>query len=327
MKSSPGLLLLLFAACAGSPDPADIKKEPVPEAEQRAQELQQAEQRRREFQMVLIKLDQAMESHAQSLSNRGATRADQSTERTEKFLRETVLDIGPAVVTKGQAAPPPGENFRRLQAAAADGSDPSAQRIAVAALGFSGAHDLMPLILQGAQSDDPMLVDRAVFGLAMLRAPATPPGVLMAIVENPKNSEASRSQAAWALFRLQEVSDHRDDIVAFWLKVLGAPHAMPGVVVVQAVRGVGLQRDVAHADLIAPFLHHATPMVRMVAADAVARMNAQSLAPELITLIGPEEQMPNVRLHARKALQELAGLSTDHGYDAAAWRKVFDRGK
>jgi HEAT repeat protein len=67
-------------------------------------------------------------------------------------------------------------------------------------------------------------------------------------------------------------------------------------------------------------------MVRMAAADALARMNAQDRAPELIALLGPEEPMPNVRLHARKALQELAG-NADHGYDAVAWRKVFDRGK
>jgi hypothetical protein len=326
MKSPYGLLLLLLAGCAGSPDSAPIRKEPLPEAEQHELDLKEAEQRRRDFQMVLIKLDQAMENHAQSLSNRGAQRADMSSERTEKFIRETVLDIGPAVVTKGQPAPPPGENFRRLQAAAADSSDPHNQGIALAALGFSGSHELMPLILQGAQLDDQKLVDRAVFGLAMLRAPTTPPGVLAAIAENQKLPEASRTQAAWAIYRLQDVSDHREEIVALWLKLLAAPQGLPGGVLVQAVRGIGLERNATHAALVAPFLRNPVPMVRMVTADALARMNAQDHAAELIALIGPEEPMPNVRLHARKALQELAG-HVDYGYDVEAWRKAFDRGK
>ena len=62
----------------------------------------------------------------------------------------------------------------------------------------------------------------------------------------------------------------------------------------------------------------------MAAADAIARMNSQSHAEDLIALLGPEETVPNVRLHARKALQELAGQG-DYGYDVDAWRKAFER--
>ena len=43
----------------------------------------------------------------------------------------------------------------------------------------------MPTILQGAQLSDPYVVDRAVLGLAILRAPTTPPGILEAVVLRP----------------------------------------------------------------------------------------------------------------------------------------------
>ena len=64
----------------------------------------------------------------------------------------------------------------------------------------------------------------------------------------------------------------------------------------------------------------------MAATVALARMNAQQHVPSLITLLGPQETVQNVRLHARKALADLAG-GQDYGYDMAAWRKVFDRGR
>ena len=43
--------------------------------------------------------------------------------------------------------------------------------------GFAGRNEVMQTILQGAQLANPELVDRAVFGLAILKAPQTPPGV------------------------------------------------------------------------------------------------------------------------------------------------------
>jgi len=326
MKTPLGLLLPLLAACAATNPSTTLKTELVPGAEQRELDLTNAEKRRTDFRAVLVRLDQAMESYAQTLNNRGAMRADQQTERWEKLLQETVLDRGPAVVTQGRPAPPPGDNFVRLKAAAIDGVDSHAQGIALAALGFSGDVTVMPLILQGAQLADPVLVDRAVFGLAILRAPATPPGVLFALIDDDKRSEWSRTQAAWALYRLQEVSEQKDAIVKNWLRLLAAPQALPGGVLVQAVRGTGLSRDATNVGVVAPLLRHPATMVRMAAADAVARMNGQQHAKDLIALLGPEEPMPNVRLHARKALQALAG-DADYGYDVAAWRKVFDRGQ
>lgn len=325
-RSAVPLSLLLLVACASSPA-TDIRREAAPELESREESLQRAEQRRRDYQLVLVKLDQMMESYAQALASRGTLRADQQLGKLEKAIRDTTLDLTPVEV--GKDAPPhrPGENYRRLQASAADGSKPAEQAIALAALGFSGQVEVMPTILQGAQLADAHLVTRAVFGLAVLRAPSTPPGVLAAIAENPKLDEASRTQAAWAIYNLQDVSERKEEIIAIWRRFLGEQRdTLPAGVIVQAVRGIGLARDGANTALVVPFLKHPVPKVREATAVALGRLNAQQHAEDLIQLIGPKESVPNVRLAARKALQELAGQQ-DYGYDVAAWRKAFERGR
>ena len=316
------LLLLLFAACSSSPD--EITREPAPEQEQRERELRAAEERRRDLQGVLVRLDQAIDSYVRVLSNQGEPRADQQSEQLAKSIRDMVLDQGPVEMGKEAAR---GKNYTNLQATAADGSNPHHQGIALAALGFSEQHDMMPVILQGAQLTDPFVVDHAVLGLAILRAPHTPPGVLAAIVRREGHPEDGRVQAAWALYRIQGVSEKPEEIVAIWRQLLTESRStLPVGVIVSSVRGLGLARDLADADLVASFLTHPTPRVRMACAVALARMNAQDKAPALIELIGPRETVQNVRLHARKALADLAG-GKDYGYDQAAWRKVFDRGQ
>lgn len=318
------LLPFLLVACAGTSEP--LKTEPVPGEERRLTELEQADQRRHDFQAVLVQLDQSIDSYVHALSNQGEPRADKQIERLERTIREMVLDQG-AVVTGTNSRPAEtGENYRRLQAAAADGSDRNRQAIALGALGFSGDLQLMPLILQGAQLDDPFRVDRAVLGLAVLKAPSTPPGVLAAIVERKNHPVDGRVQAAWALYRLQSVQEDQTPYVAIWRRFIAAKDELPTGVLVTAVRGLGYARDVANAASVAPFLKHPTPFVRMAAAVALARMNAQQFAPDLIQVLGPQETVQNVRLTARKALADLAG-GQDYGYDVASWRKFFDRGK
>jgi HEAT repeat protein len=183
----------------------------------------------------------------------------------------------------------------------------------------------MDTIAQGAMLDDPVLIDRAVFGLAMLRAPATPPGILAAVVENEKLPLETRTQAAWALYQIQEMSRRRDEILAIWRRYAGPDRErIPELALVQAVRGLGLSRDAANADLVVPLLQSPLPLVRMAAASAIGRMNDQAHALDLLALIGPDETNANVRLHARKALQALVGYA-DYEYDVEAWRRAFER--
>ena len=219
-----------------------------------------------------------------------------------------------------------GDNLRLLRALAADSTEPRQQGIALAALGFSGRRDVTDLIQQGTMSDDADIVDKAVFGLAVLRSPQTAPGPLAAVVENDRHPEDGRVQAAWALYRVQTVSTDPSAIVACWRRFLSTERErMPAGVLVTAVRGLGLAADAANADLVAPMLKHPVPRLRMAAALALGRMNAQEHWRDLLQLLEPAESVQNVRLHARKALMALAG-NKDYGYDLVAWRKVFDRG-
>ncbi len=340
MKAPFILLLLLSAAsftgCATGPsDPLQgVNRVAVPDEAARQKALAEADKQRRKFETVLIKLDQAMETYAQALANRGSPRADTQAENVEKLIRDLVTDRGSQVFRKPVNAEDaklervneaPTNYFERLRAAAIDGTHPHYQGIALAALGFSARDDVMPIILQGAQLDDPLLVDRAIFGLAILRAPDTPPGVIGAVIDDRDASDNSRAAAAWALYRLQERSNRESEIVEIWRRLAGrGPGAVPAGALVQALRGLGLTRDKKHAGLVAPFLDNNVPLLRMAAAGALARMNAQEHAPEIIDLLGPAESVPNVRLHARKALQALAG-DLDYGYDVDAWRKAFER--
>ena len=323
------LTALPFAACSGT---SGAVREPAPDVEQRQRELAEEDARRRDFQAVLLQLDQGMDSYVQALANRGEPRADKQAEQLEKLIRDLVLDDGLRTFRAGADGvrppnAPPGENYRRLQAVASDGSNPNQQAIALAALGFSGRREVMPLIVQGAMLSDPFVVDRAVLGLATLRAPDTPPGVLAAIVERAEHPEDGRVQAAWALYRIQGASPDPSEIVALWRRFLTSERdRMPPGVLMTAVRGLGLTGDDPHAELVASFLQSPVPRIRMSAALAIGRMNAQDHWQELLELLGPRETVQNVRLHARKALAALAG-NEDYGYDVAAWRKVFERGR
>ncbi len=316
------LSLLLFAACSSSPD---IRREPAPDEEARVEQMRQEDARRRDFNAVLVRLDQAIDSYVQALSNRGEMRADQQAERLEKLLRETVLDSGPTLIgsTRPTSA---GSTYARLQAVATDASIPAHQAIALAALGFSGMPEAMPTMLQGVQLSNPDLQDAAAFGLGILREPSTPLGPLAAIVADPKHPADGRVNAAWAIYSIQTAASDHQQFVPVWLRFLGElRNSVPDGVLVQAVRGLGLARDPAHGALVATFLKHPVARVRMAAAIALGRMNAQAQWTDLLELLGPQETVPNVRLTARKALAELAG-GNDYGYDVSAWRKAFDRG-
>lgn len=310
MQSRPAALLVvlvLLAACAGAPDP-EIRREFDPTLEQTEADLQRMDAQRRDFQKVLLDIDQAMDSYVRAMHSKGAPQAERHLERLGKMLRQLALD-----------------NYDRLCAAAADGSAPGNQSIALAALGFSGKREAMPVILQGAQLQDELPVNSAALGLAILQDPRTPPGVLAAVMDNPRYKEEVRVNAAWALYRVQESAPRDPAIIAIWLDVLGRPdHEVSPAIIANAVRGMGLTRDPQYGELVARFATHPTPRVRMITAIALGRMNAQDQVEVLLALLGPAETVQNVRLCAHEALVTLAG-QVDRGYDVAEWRRVFQR--
>lgn len=317
------LLALLFASCSSTPT---LRTESDPELAKNEQQRTANDKSRRRFEQVLIKLDQAMEKYAMALANQGDPQADKQAKQIYKYVQDLVLDNKAIPMGADPNDYEIGANLRQLRALAADSTAPRQQGIALAALGFAGRNDVTNVIESGTMSDDPDIVDKAVFGLAILRSPSTLPGPLAAVVENVRHPEDGRVQAAWALYRVQTASTDPEEIVRCWRRFLTTERdSMPPGVLVTAVRGLGLTGDARHADLVVPLLRHPVPRLRMSSALALGRMNAQDHWQDLLRLLEPAESVQNVRLHARKALAALAG-NKDYGYDLAAWRKVFDRG-
>jgi HEAT repeats len=308
------LFAMLFLLGCASSEPTPIRREYDPTLVAEEHKKIEDDAARRDFSRVVLQLDQGMDSYVRALANSGVATSDVERERLERMLRQLV------------SGEPPGTNTDKLIALASDGTDPFFQGIALAALGFADRSDVMPVILQGAQLSDPDLVDRAVLGLAILRDPRTPPGIIAAVMNDKKHGERGRIGAAWALVRLQEVSLHADEIVPVWLQVLNDGTDQHPLILANALRGLGLARDARYGELVARFLKHPTPRVRINAATALGRMNAQDRHEDLLQLLAPSESVPNVRLAARKALQTLAG-GTDRGYDVNLWRREFDRGQ
>ena len=327
MRPTPSSVLPLFlvtvAACSSAA--GDVRREPAVEEAATAREQEKNAKKYRDFRAVLVRLDQAMDSYVQAVSKQGESRADAQSDRLYKLIQDIVLDRG--ATRPDQPRPQAGETMAKLRSLATDGSDPDGQGIALTALGFSGDAEVMPTILQGAQLGDPFLVDRALLGLAVLRAPTTPPGIFEAVMLRRGHPDDGRVQAAWALHRIQQTVTNQEPILAVWRRILREHRdELPAGVLVNAVRGLGFGRAPADGALAGTFLKHPVPRVRMAATIAVGRIKAQDQWPLLVDLLAPQETVQNVRLHARKALQELAG-GTDHGYDVAAWRKTFDRGE
>lgn len=304
------LPLLLLAACSGAPDANDpATGEFDASIEKDFQQVEANAKRDRELPRVMLQIDKSLAGYAASLDQKGSHTADRNAASLEKLLRKLVR-----------------ENRAELIAAAADSRVVANQGIALSALGFAEGKDVMPVLLGGAQSSDPFLVDRAVFGLAILLDPATPLGVVMKVVEDPAHRIEGRTNAAWALYRLQPVTFEKEKLVAFWKTLASRPRTeVEPSILLQAIRGLGLTRDAANAATVAGHLDHPTPKVREACAVALGRMNAQDQVPQLIDMLTPAETNPNVRLAARKALQALSG-GDDRGYEVAEWRKIFDRG-
>ncbi|MFT4513501.1 MAG: HEAT repeat protein [Planctomycetota bacterium] len=320
---TPVLLLAMFAACSTVTPP---RKAQSPDLANRQEDIKAQEKKQKDFHASLIQLDQAIDEYVTALANRGDRRADDRAEKLFNHLRKKVLDQGPrAAAAIGDNVQGNGYVFEQLKRLALDGSYPDRQAIALTALGFSGRADVMQDILQGARLSDPYVVDHAVLGLAILRSRDTPPNVLAAITENPKHPEDGRVQAAWALYRVQTSCNDQSEVAKVWARYLGAlRNELPPGVIVTAIRGLGLTANPEHAELVAPMLKDPTPRIRMSAALALGRMNAQNYWPDLLELLKPQESVQNVRLSARKALARLAG-NHDYGYDVAAWQKVFER--
>ncbi|MEY2980555.1 MAG: HEAT repeat domain-containing protein [Planctomycetota bacterium] len=305
---SHALVVTLLAACSttgsGTFDP-EIEEA----ARLRQQEAAEAEARLAAPDRLITDLDKALHNYSQLRLSGASPRAEATAEKVEKFLVEQSL-----------------KHFDMLIRQANEAALPRNRAIAVAALGFSGRAEALDPLVNAAQEDDPEVVANAVFGLAMLSDRRTPPAVVIRVVRNESFDETVRNGAAWTLLQLQQAIVDPTEIVRVWLDLLERPAGtQPAGVLVSAVRGIGLTRDAAHAPTVIRLAADPTPLVRQAVAIALARMGAQDHVETLLALLGPGETNENVRLAARKALQELAG-GADRKYDVEEWKRVFERG-
>lgn len=297
---------LLLAGCSGAPDPA-----PDPQIEADFLERQRAieeEKGAQTFEADLITLDKALDKYTAAWLTSELQSAEKLRDKLETYLRGMVE-----------------KHYDRLLSTAEKREYPGSRSIALAALGFSNRTDSLDALLNGARDKSEHTAVAALFGLAVLQDPKTPPGVLGEILGDPERPADVRRNASLALLKLQETTFEPHKITPFWVAVLEQPlEKIDYGVGMHAVRGLGLQRDPEYAALAEKLASHPQPMLRVTAAIAMGRMLNESSVPALLALLGPSETNDNVRLAARKALQALAG-GVDREYDVGAWRNVFKR--
>ena len=258
------------------------------------------------FDKVLLDLDKAMDSYATAMLNSDFQRAERRATGIYEF-------IGKAVA----------KHFDSLVHAADDTTKPLYRARAVGALGFSERPEALDPLLNAVRDSDPVVATNAAFALGILKDPRTPPSVLADRVEDASLSNRERLGSANSLFQLQGALHDPSGIYPVWQRVLGEPAGeVDPFLLVVALRGLSRSRDAQHAKLAEGFIAHPTPMVREMSAICLGYLGDRDSHVVLLTRLEPQENNPNVRLAARKALQALAG-NIDRGYDVGQWRKVF----
>ncbi len=307
--------LAVLAACAGGPPPP-VDKTISPE-EQAILDEQQAKaedhKKRQELPRLMLDLQTGLQKYFGMVYRSGPPRVEDNKEKLARFLQETVE-----------------RNYDLLDRVAHDFDKPRNQAIAMGALGFCIGKDhpsVLDTLMNGVQSPETDVSHHAVLGLAMLADKHTTPSVLAAVIRDTSRMAEDRSTAAWALYQvqLQVVDDKLAPILAVWREILeGELDEEPDEAIITAIRGLGQSRDPEYRQDVERYAAHPTPLVRMAVAIALGRMRSDASAPVLLGMLDTSETNDNVRLAARKALQELAP-GIDREYDVDEWRKVFDR--
>jgi HEAT repeat protein len=312
LSLAPALLLCCAASLAalascGSTS-ARGERDPTLEERFRKEEADRLREQDMEanLQNQLIKFDQVLERYTKCIQNSGNQRAEEEAERFAAYLTDNTdrwLDL----------------LLRELE------TSPNTQNRFVAAgvLGFARSKRVMNPLLNALHDADPAVRGNAALSLGIRADPDTPIEPLVRLVEDVDCTEACRTNASFALYKLQEAGIKPEVLQPHWLRFLsGEPDSVEPGIAIHSLRGLGLLRDPKTLDALVPYTSHRAAKVRAAAAVALGRTNDRQAAPALIALLGPAEANPTVRLCARKALQALAG-GVDRKDDVAEWKKVF----
>jgi HEAT repeat protein len=298
---------VLVAGCASTANEEPVKS---PELEQRAREEReqaaQAKARNADFNLIRIRLDEAISGYVSFQAQSENPRAERQAESLRTYVETQA------------------KRFRDELLADLQDSDPRLRTIAAAALGFAGDQALVdPLQLALGDPVDTVRAS-ACLGLGMLAKVATPLDQLWNLLLDDKQPVPVRRAAAWTLVRLQTAGVPATAFAQGFPRALqGDPLTKDNVVLVQCLRGLGLLRNPNLMAPALPFLSHPTPLVRQAALIAVGRCQNREAVPLILPFLSPSEANPNVRLTARKTLKALTGNRVDHEYDVAAWQREF----
>lgn len=299
-------LLLLALSCASTPQP---EKDPSLEREalERRKEREEALRRQGSLPLVLTRLDQAMAEYVTNVGKADSPKAEQRAEALRSYLEAQSKRFMPELL------------------AALGEAEARNRGIAAGALGFSGEDAALAPILNALEDSEALVRVNACLGIGMLAKPRTPLDTLNRILRDPEQPTQVRRSASWALVRLQRAGAARENFERIWPEILaGDPLAGDEIVVVHALRGLGLLRSPNLLDPALRYFSHSKPFVRQAALVAAARSTNRAAAARILPFLSPTETNPNVRLTARKALKALTNDRVDHEYNLKAWKQEFD---
>lgn len=310
------LAFLGLGACSSVDSAGGKTKDPAFEEEAKARAAERNAQlaRDRDFDLVLLRIDKALDEYATNASKSENQKAQRRAESLRKYLEVQSRRFGSNLV-------------------GALGSDAMRQRsIASAALGFSGDESYVEALVNALDDEELIVRSNSALGLGQLAAASTPVERLAEIASDVDADIRERRAAAWALFRIQTavrpkgfIPQDKGPFRKVWPAILaGETLNKDGILTVQALRGLGLLRSPSTLASASPYLSHPKALIRQAALVAVARSRNRRGAPMVLPFLSPSETNPNVRLTARKALKALTGDRVDHEYDTKLWRREFE---
>lgn len=315
LPRNPVLLLLLLSlswtACGSSP-----KGEADPAVEQHFRETEQMRLERnaksQDFQKVLLDMDKAISEYVTSV---GQNENEQAQRKVAAWGNWLVTNV-----TRYRA---------ELRLLLQDPESARARQIAAAALGFDRANDkdqfTLGALMAALQTEkSPEVKTNICTGIGIYASPLTPVDKLFDLVLDAREHLSVRQAASWALLQVEMAGAPKEGFARTWGMLLeGSPITRDPKLALNAIQGIGLLRDPAQLTVLVPYLKEPVPLLQQAACVAVSRLDNRKAAQYLIPLLGKIERNVNVKLYARKALQDLAGEGVDHEYDWKAWAKYF----
>lgn len=315
--SRASLLFLLLPAlpwmsCGSTPEKP--KANPAVEQHFRDTERMRLERlaKSQNFQQVLLDMDKALTEYVGNLER---SENEQAQRKEQAWANWLVTNVS---------------RYRsELRLLLQDPESARARQIAAAALGFDRGNDqkqttlgLLGLALQTETNAD--VRTNICLGLGIYASPLTPLDKLFEIVLDPREEIPVRQSASWALLHIQTAGAPKKGFARTWGLILeGEPYKRDPKLALNAIQGLGLLRDPAQLMLVVPYLTEPTPLLQQAACVAVSRMDNRKGAQYVLPLLGRAEPNVNVKLFARKTLQDLAGKDVDHEYDWKAWAREF----